>query len=167
MALSYAELGTTARLRGRLDETDDWYRRVLAIHEEIGNRLGMADAYQELGITAQLRGQLEEADDWYRKSLAIKEILGGQPRLARTYGQLGLLAEERQQLGQALDWTVQCVALFEQFPHPATEPGPRHLARLARQLGMPALDQAWRQVTGQSVPHVVREYIASHRDEPL
>jgi len=55
--------------------------------------------------------------------------------------------------------------LFDQFPHPATGPGPGHLARLARQLGMSALEEAWRQVTGQPLPGQVRDYITSHQDE--
>jgi len=82
-----------------------------------------------------------------------------------TYGQLGLLAEARQQSHHALEWTVRCVSLFDQFPHPATGPGPGHLARLARQLGMSALEEAWRQVTGQPLPGQVRDYITSHQDE--
>ena len=60
---------------------------------------------------------------------------------------------------------VRCVTLFSQFPHPATGPGPGHLARLASQLGMPALEQAWQQVTGQPVPQPVRDYITSQLDQ--
>ena len=42
----------TAQDRGRLDEADDWYRKSLAIKEELGNRPGMASTYHQLGITA-------------------------------------------------------------------------------------------------------------------
>jgi hypothetical protein len=59
---------------------------------------------------------------------------------------------------------VRCVTLFDQFPHPATGPGPRHLARLIYQRGMPTLEQTWRQVTGQPVPQLICDYIASRRD---
>ena len=38
---------------------------------------------------------------------------------------------------------------FEEFPSPLTGTGPSALVRLTRQLGMPALEEAWRQVTGQ------------------
>jgi hypothetical protein len=85
--------------------------------------------------------------------------------MAMTYGQLGLLAEDRHQPGQALDWIVRCVTVFDQFPHPATGPGPGHLARLTGQLGMPALEQAWQQVTGQPVPQPVRDYITSYHPD--
>jgi tetratricopeptide (TPR) repeat protein len=164
MASTSYQLGRTAQDRGQLDEADDWYRKSLTIFEKLGNRHHMAYTYHQLGRIAEDRGQLDEADDWYRKSLTIKEELGDRPGLALTYGQLGLLAEARQQPRQALDWTVRCVALFSQFPHPATGPGPGHLARLARQLGLPVLEQAWQQAAGQPVPQPVRDYITSHHD---
>ena len=168
MASTYHQLGVTAQSRGRLDEADDWYRKALAIEEELGDRPGIAISYHQLGRTAQERGRLDEADDWYRKALAIEEELGDLPKMAMTYGQLGLLAEDRQQPRQALDWMIRCVTLFDQFPHPATGPGPSHLARLTRGLGMPALEQTWQRVTGQPVPQPVRDYLTSHpgQDQP-
>ena len=64
----------TAQDRGRIEEADDWYRKSLAINEELGNRLGMGRTYHQLGWTAQDLGRLEEAGDWYpwplTKSLA-------------------------------------------------------------------------------------------------
>jgi len=125
----------------------------------------MAATYHQLGNSSYRRGRLDEAEDWYRQALTINEELGNRPSLALSHGQLGLLAEARQQPGQALDWMVKCVTMFDQFPHPATGPGPEHLARLTGQLGMPALEHAWRQVTGQPVPQPVRDYLTSHHDD--
>jgi hypothetical protein len=122
----------------------------------------MAITYHQIGITVQERGQLDDAETWYRRSLAFREELGDGPGMAKTYGQLGLLAEARRQPGQALDWMIRCVTVFDQFPHPLTEPGPKHLARLTSQLGMPALEQAWPQATGQPLPGAVRDYLTSH-----
>ena len=64
---------------GGWSEAEDWYRRSLAIIEELGDRPGMAITYHQLGMTAQDRGRLDEAEDWYRKSLTIKEELGDRP----------------------------------------------------------------------------------------
>jgi tetratricopeptide (TPR) repeat protein len=129
----------------------------------------MASSYHQFGMTAQARGRLDEADDWYRKSLAISEELGNHPRTALTYAQLGLLAEDRAQaplaLALALEWYIRCVTLFSQFPSPQTGTGPAALARLTRQLGMAALEQAWQQATGQPLPQTVRDYITSHHGE--
>jgi hypothetical protein len=65
----------------------------------------------------------------------------------------------------ALEWSIRCVNLFDQFPSPITRTAPTALARLTRQLGMPALEQAWQQVTGQPLPQTVRDYLTHHRDE--
>jgi tetratricopeptide (TPR) repeat protein len=165
MADTYHQLGITAQVRGLLDEAEAWYRKALTIREELGDRSNEAGAYHQLGRTAQDRGLLDEAEAWYRKALAIFTELSDLPRMARSYWHLGLLAEARQQPRQALEWTVQSVTLFGQFPHPATGPAPQQLARLTRQLGMPALEQAWRQVGGQPVPQQVRDYITSHHDD--
>jgi tetratricopeptide (TPR) repeat protein len=165
MALTYGQLGITAHMRGLLDEAEDWYRKALTIFEELGDRPHMASAYHELGITAQARGRLDQAEDWYRKALTIAEELGNRPGMASTYAQLGLLAEEREQAPLALEWNIRCVTLFDQFPSPLTGTGPAALARLTRQLGMPALQAAWQQITGQPVPQAVRDYITSHHDQ--
>jgi tetratricopeptide (TPR) repeat protein len=156
---------------GQPDQAAQTYQRILAWQRDQPatkwTRGNIAVTYHQLGMTAQERGHLDEADDWYRKSLTIKEELGDRPGLALTYGQLGLLAEARQQPRLALDWIIRCVTLFSPFPHPATGPGPRHLARLARQLGVPALEQAWQQIAGQPVPQPVRDYVTSHHDSQL
>ena len=165
MAITYHQLGNTAQNRGQLDEADDWYRKSLTILQELSDQPHLAAVYHQLGITAQHRGQLDEADDWYRKSLTISEELGDRPGMAITYAQLGLLAEERDQPRQALTWNIRCITLFDEFPHPMTGTGPAALARLTRQLGLPALEQAWRQVTGQSLPQPAREYVTSQHDD--
>ena len=54
------------------------------------------------------------------------------------------------------------MTLFDQFPHPLTGTGPAALARLAGQLGLPALQAAWQQVTGQPMPQPVRDYLTRH-----
>ena len=116
-------------------------------------------------MTAQDRGRLDEAEDWYRKSLAIEEELGNRPGMAITYAQLGLLAEAQAQAPLALAWNIRCVTLFDEFPSPLTGTGPSALVRLTRQFGMPALEEAWQQVTGQPLPKHVRDYASSQPDE--
>ena len=85
--------------------------------------------------------------------------------MALSYAQLGLLTEDQAQARQALAWNIRCVTLFDEFPSPATGSAPAALARLTRQLGMPALEEAWRKVTGQAVPQAVRDYITSDQGE--
>ncbi|MGW2283861.1 tetratricopeptide repeat protein [Streptomyces phaeochromogenes] len=159
LANSYHQLGVIAQMRGRLDEAEDWYRQSLTIEEDLGNPPGLANSYHQLGVIAQERGRLDEAEDWYRQSLTIKEDLGNRSDMASTYGQLGLLFEQRQQPEKALQWVVRCVALFEQFPHPLTGPGPAHLKRLTNSLGIGALERTWQSVTGSPLPPPVRDFV--------
>jgi tetratricopeptide (TPR) repeat protein len=166
VALVYHNLGITAHIRRQQDQAGDWYRRALAISEELGDRPHMAITYHQLGMTAQDRGQLDQAGDWYRRALAIFEELGDRPRMALTHAQLGLLAEAQDQAPAALEWNIRCVALFDQVPSPLAGTGPAALARLTSQLGTPALETAWRQVTGQPLPQPVRDYLASPHDNP-
>jgi hypothetical protein len=112
----------------------------------------MATSYHQLGNVAQLRGRLDQAEDWYHRSLSIKKELSNRPGMASSYGQLGLLAEQRGQPGEALAWTIRCVALFEEFPHPATGPGPEQLARLTRLLGRDDLERAGARSPGRRFP---------------
>jgi len=161
IATTYHELGIIAFMCERLAEAEDWYTRSLAIKEELGDRPGIAHTYHQLGMVALDLGRIDEAENWYLKSLAIEEELGNRRGMAMSFGELGLVAEERGQPIQALEQTIRCVALFEEFPHPATEPGPRHLARLTQLLGVETLEKYWQAVTGSALPQAVRDYVES------
>ena len=165
MAMTYHQLGMTAQDRGRLDEAEDWYRKALTIDEELRDRPGMAMTYHQLGVTALARRRLDDAEGWYRKALTIFEELRDRPGMALTYTHLGLLAEAQDQVPVALEWTIRSVSLFEEFPNPLTGNGPAALARLSRRLGMPTLQATWRQITGQSVPPTVLDYLTSQHDD--
>jgi tetratricopeptide (TPR) repeat protein len=159
MANSYHQLGRVAQDRGDLDTAENWYQQSLTINEQLGNRRGTADIYHQLGRVAQDRGDLDTAENWYQQSLTINEKLDSRPGMANSYGQLGLLAEERGAAIAALAWTIRCATLFDSFPHPATGPAPRHLARLTAALGWDALRQEWQKITGQQLPPEVIEHI--------
>ncbi|HUN34345.1 MAG TPA: tetratricopeptide repeat protein [Trebonia sp.] len=159
MASTYHQLGIVARGQGRQGEAEDWYRRALTLEEEVGNRPYMASTYHQLGMVAEDQGRLGEAEEWYRKSLALSEELGNRPGVALTLVQVGKLAVQRDRLPEALAWTVRGVALFEEFPHPLTGPGPRNLAVLTGVLGLPTLEETWRDVTGAELPQAVRDYV--------
>ena len=86
---------------------------------------------------------------------------GGARRPARHGAQLRTAWAARRGTGspcQTLEWTVWCVVLFDDFPHPSTGPGPDHLARLTRQLGIPALEACCQRVTGGPLPRAVRAW---------
>jgi tetratricopeptide (TPR) repeat protein len=92
-----------------------WYRKALALREELDDRAGMAPSYHQLGIMAQERGAYEEALEWYRRSLAIEEELGDRVGIARSYHHLGKIAYLRGAYEEALEWFYRSLALAEEL----------------------------------------------------
>jgi tetratricopeptide (TPR) repeat protein len=122
LGVIYHQLGIAAGKRGRLDDAEDWYRKSLAIEEEIGDRPGMASSYNQLGTVAEGRGRLDDAEDWYRRALAIKEELADKPGMAITYHKLGVAAQNRGRLDDAEDWYGKSLAINKELgnrPHTA------------------------------------------------
>jgi tetratricopeptide (TPR) repeat protein len=109
------QLGTVAQRRGDYDAALDWYRKSLAILEQLGDRAGMAASYHQLGMVAQFRGDYDAALDWYRKSLAIEEQLGNRTGMANSYHQLGRVAQNRGDWDAALDWYRKSLTILEQL----------------------------------------------------
>lgn len=161
IASSYHHLGNVAYERERLDDAEEWYRRSLAVSEELGDRRIMGITYHQLGQIAQDRGRLDEAEGWYRKNLAIEEEDGDLPGMSQSCAVLGHLAEVQGDIRRGLEWTVRSVTVFDEFPHPSTGLGLDNLVAFARHLGMPALEEAWRKVTGNPLPQAVRDYVKS------
>ena len=144
MSAAYHQLGTVAQERGELGTAQDWYRKSLAIEEELGDRPGMAKTYHQLGIVAQERGELGTAQDWYRKSLAIEEELGDRPSMAVTNQQLGTVARERGELGTAQDWYRKSLAIKEELGNrPGMAITYHSLGIVARERGELGTAQDW------------------------
>jgi Tetratricopeptide repeat len=77
----------TAQDRGRPDEADDWYRKSLAISEELGNRPYMALTYAQLGLLAEARTQAPLALTWNIRCVTLFDefpspLTGSGPRAA-------------------------------------------------------------------------------------
>ena len=129
------QLGILAQKRGAYDEALEWYKKVLQIDEELGNRAGMANSYHQLGMVAQQRGAHDEALEWYKKSLLINEELGDRKGMAGSYHQLGRIAEERGAYGEALEWYKKSLLIEEELGNRAG------MARSYSQMGVLATEQ--------------------------
>ena len=87
--------------RGRLDDAEDWYRRSLAIDEEVANPSGMAISYLQLGDPAEQKGQFRDALVWLVRSVvqfasALHPLAGtALDDLAWLTARLGTLALEQ------------------------------------------------------------------------
>jgi tetratricopeptide (TPR) repeat protein len=132
LAGGYHNLGIVAQERGRLDDAKDWYHRALTIHEELGNRPGIATTHHQLGRVAQERGRLDDAEDWYYRALTIFEELGNRPGIATSYVQLGVVAQRQGRLDDAEDWHRQSLTIHEELGNrPGIATGYHNLGTIA------------------------------------
>lgn len=148
MADTYHQLGTIAYLRGRLRDAEG----------PLPQKRNLA-ASREWRPAITCSGRLPRRSGCWRmlttgtaNPLAINEELGDRPHAAITYAQLALLAEDMGQGRKAMEWNIRCVTSIDQFPSVQTGTGATTLARLARQFGIPVLEETWQQVTGDPVP---------------
>jgi hypothetical protein len=65
------QVGIIAQLRGAYDEALEWYRRSLALKEELGDRAGMATSYGQIGVLFTTRGTPDAAVSWNLRNLLI------------------------------------------------------------------------------------------------
>jgi hypothetical protein len=89
---------------------------------------------------------------------------GGMPEtIARSRLEwLALVAEQDHRQTYALACAIRSVSLFPHIPDAATGTAPQHLAWLAAQLGIAAVEDTWPEITGSPLPPAVRDYITSN-----
>ena len=154
----YRLLGAIARGRGRLDQAEEWLRRSLVISGELGHHRAMAETYAELGLAASAGRRPDEAAKWGRQALATYEELNDKLGMAGAYGRLALIATDHGQFGEALMWVIMGAALFGDFTHPATAASRAFLTSHVDLLGIAALEDSWREVTGTATPAPILSY---------
>lgn len=92
-------LGNVARIRGEPAESEDYYRKALAIQaKEVPDSPAEAASRQALAGLARQHGHLPEAESDFRRALAIEQqkVPDSSMRVAALFGLASLLRQERQ-----------------------------------------------------------------------
>ena len=125
-SVSYNKLGDIAKAQGKLSDAEEWYRKGLAIAEELEKETGTVEearrdlsiSYNNLGNLAKAQGKLRDAEEWYRKSLAIaennaeeSEEIQARRNLSVSYSSLSDVAEAQGRLSDAEGWLRKALAL--------------------------------------------------------
>ena len=55
IATTWDHLGIIAQYRGQLEEAEDWYRKSLALREDLGDQRRIAASYHQLGMLIKAR----------------------------------------------------------------------------------------------------------------
>ena len=105
------------------------YRRALTIHEELGDRPGIARGTGNIGIVYQNTGDYPAALDHYQRALAIYEELGDRPGVARTTSNIGNVYSSTDDYPAALKHFHHALAIHEKL---ADRPG---IARVTSNIG--------------------------------
>jgi tetratricopeptide (TPR) repeat protein len=90
------QLGIIAQNRGAYEEALEWYRKSLAIEEELGNRAGMARSYGQIAALLTEQGAPEEGLPHNLSSLALHLEIGS-PNAGFN---VQLLTRQRELLGE-------------------------------------------------------------------
>ena len=127
-SVSYNQLGDIAKAQGKLSDAEEWYRKGLAIAEELEKETGTVEearrdlsiSYNNLGNLAKAQGKLRDAEEWYRKSLAIaennaeeSEEIQARRDLSVSYDKLGDIAKAQGKLRDAEKCYRKSLALHE------------------------------------------------------
>ncbi|HEY0014844.1 MAG TPA: tetratricopeptide repeat protein [Longimicrobium sp.] len=115
LAAIHHRLGIAAQLQGDLAAAEEWYRRSMAVMEELGNRSSVADSCHQLGVVAQLRSDLPAAEEWAHKALEIRGALEDQPGRASVFHQLAGIAKDRGDFSAAEEWYHRSLAIEEEL----------------------------------------------------
>jgi tetratricopeptide (TPR) repeat protein len=161
MANSYHQLGRIAEDRGDYHQALSWYQKSLKIHEELGNRAGIAISYHQLGRVAQDRGDYDQALSWYQKSLKIKEELGNQAGKASSYSQIGVLFTERGSPEEAVPLNLRSLAIRLEIGSPQAKINLYWLHRQRELLGEERFAALLRENAGEEGAEAVMQMLDS------
>ena len=127
-SVSYNKLGDIAKAQGKLSDAEEWYRKGLAIAEELEKETGTVEearrdlsiSYNNLGNLAKAQGKLSDAEEWCRKGLALREALAEETGtvqarrdLSVSYNNLGDIAQAQGRLRKAEEWYRKGLVIFE------------------------------------------------------
>jgi WD40 repeat protein/tetratricopeptide (TPR) repeat protein len=159
-SLAYHSLGMVEQDRGAFEAAEDLYLRSLSISEKIGDRPAMARTYAQLGQLATVREQFDDAENWSLKALAIAEETGDPLVLPTLYMMLGAASVQKGNYSDSLEWCIKSLAITDGVPKPSNGPAAELLAAITNSImGLPALEEAWRRITGLPLPEIVRDYV--------
>ena len=135
-SVSYNKLGDIAKAQGKLSDAEEWYRKGLAIAEELEKETGTVEearrdlsiSYNNLGNLAKAQGKLSDAEEWCRKGLALREALAEETGtvqarhdLSVSYEKLGDIAKVQGKLRDAEEWYRKSLAMNENIAEESEE----------------------------------------------
>jgi tetratricopeptide (TPR) repeat protein len=111
-AAALHQLGVVEHACGRLDQAGGHYRRALAVHEQLGDRMAIASGCLQLALLARERGALAEATTLCRRAMRIGDEAGDVTGTAAGEHLLGMIAVDAGEPEQARAHYERALALL-------------------------------------------------------
>ena len=110
-AASLGSLGNAYDRLKQYDKASEYYSRLLAIAEEIGDPQGVASSLNHLATAYVNLGQYNKAIGYHSRSLAIKTDIGNQLGVVSSLNNLGNAYESLGQYDEAIDYHSRSLAI--------------------------------------------------------
>jgi tetratricopeptide (TPR) repeat protein len=113
-AIVLSELGASYSGQGRPEELT-YSEQALAIHREVGNRIGEGNVLGNLGNMCCDRGRIEDAQKYYESALAIHRETGNRRAEGLVLGNLGTLFGDIGPIGEAHRYYEAALAIAQEI----------------------------------------------------
>ncbi len=90
--------------KGDIPKALNYYLRSIKIHEELGNKSGIASSLNNIGFIYKKQGDIQKALEYYHKSLKIKEEIGDKKGVSKSLNNFGSLYKDQGDLTKALEY---------------------------------------------------------------
>ena len=112
-------IGIAMTLKGDLDQSINYFKRALAIAEEINNKFGIAIILHRLGFAYHLKGEINLALENFEKSLNIFKEIENMTHTAMVFSSIGVLLSEKGEYDEALKNLEKSLAIHEEIKLPS------------------------------------------------
>ena len=91
------------------------YTSAIALHEELGQRSGVASVTVNIGIVYQNLGEYGKSLEYFTRAKALNEEIGDRSGVARVIGNIGLVYQNLGEYGKSLEYYTRAIALHEKL----------------------------------------------------
>jgi len=114
IAAVYHQMGVLEQHRWRLDESEEWFQKSLAIVENGEDEASTADDYYCIGQVKQNQRFYTEAKEWFSKALDIHQRIQDPDELVKDFRALGLASQYKFDYDEAESWYHRAQAILEE-----------------------------------------------------
>jgi tetratricopeptide (TPR) repeat protein len=111
----YNSFGIVSQSRGDFERAYEYYKKSLAIFEELDEKTGISSCCNNIGNILMNQGKYDEAKEYFQKSLKLYEELGNKLGLAKSYINLGVLNANQGSYKQSVENYSKALVLFEEL----------------------------------------------------